>query len=48
MIADADGDNDSLTIPNEGTWTVDPTTGDITFTPDAGFTGDPTPIRYTL
>ena len=24
---DGDGDNDSLVVPNEGTWTVDPTTG---------------------
>ena len=33
-------------VPNEGTWTLD--NGDVTFTPDAGFTGDPTPIAYNV
>lgn len=37
----------TLTVPGQGTWTVDPATGSITFTPEAGYTGDPTPIRYT-
>ncbi len=45
---DLDGDNDSLVVPNEGTWTVDDTTGDITFTPEPTFTGDPTPINYNV
>lgn len=35
-------------VPGEGTWTVDLTTGSITFTPELGFTGNPTPIQYTL
>ena len=39
---------DPLTVPGEGTWTVNPTTGAITFTPEAGFTADPTPISYTV
>ncbi|HIC31452.1 MAG TPA: hypothetical protein EYO76_05995, partial [Flavobacteriaceae bacterium] len=43
-----DGYNDTLVVPGEGTWTVDPVTGDITFTPETGFTGDPTPIGYTV
>jgi uncharacterized repeat protein (TIGR01451 family) len=38
----------SLTVPGEGTWTVDPATGAITFTPAAGFAGDPTPVRYRV
>ena len=38
---------DPLVVPGEGTWTVDPVNGFITFTPEAGFTGDPTPIMYT-
>ncbi len=38
----------TLTVPNEGTWTVDATSGDITFTPEAGFTSDPTPVKYTV
>ncbi len=45
---DMDGDADSLTVPGEGTWTVDGTLGTITFTPVAGFTGDPSPIEYVL
>ncbi|WP_265090120.1 Ig-like domain-containing protein [Psychrobacter fjordensis] len=31
-------------VLSEGTWSV----GAITFTPEAGFTGDPTPISYTV
>ena len=38
----------SLVVPGEGAWTVDPATGDITFTPEPGFVGDPTPILYTV
>nr|MBS9773513.1 hypothetical protein [Gammaproteobacteria bacterium] len=37
-----------LVVPNEGTWKVDPTTGDVTFTPKAGFTDDPTAIQYVV
>ncbi|MBW1637741.1 hypothetical protein G3H63_01400 [Microbacterium resistens] len=39
---------DSVVVPGEGTWTVDPETGDITFTPEDGFEGNPTPIDYTV
>ena len=35
-----------LTVPGEGTWVVDPETGRVTFTPEPGFDGDPTPVRY--
>ena len=38
----------SLYVPNEGTWEVSSTTGKITFTPESGFKGDPTPIHYTV
>ena len=37
-----------LDVPNEGTWTVNTTTGAITFTPLSTFTGNPTPIQYTV
>ncbi|WP_309130825.1 SdrD B-like domain-containing protein, partial [Brevibacterium sp.] len=37
-----------LTVDGEGKWTVDPNTGDITFTPADGFNGNPTPIDYTV
>ncbi|MEB8434566.1 Ig-like domain-containing protein, partial [Cocleimonas sp. KMM 6892] len=38
----------SLIVEGEGTWSVNITTGDITFTPEAGFMGDPTPVDYTV
>ncbi|GAA2170526.1 hypothetical protein GCM10009846_01240 [Agrococcus versicolor] len=38
----------ALVVANQGRWTVDPTTGAITFTPAPGFSGDPTPIRYVV
>ena len=38
----------SVTIANQGTWSVDAVTGAVTFTPVAGFTDDPTPINYTV
>ncbi|PIE46407.1 MAG: hypothetical protein CSA44_00005, partial [Gammaproteobacteria bacterium] len=37
-----------LVVASEGKWTVDPTSGEITFTPEPGFDGDPTPIQYTV
>ena len=37
-----------VTVAGEGTWTYDPDTGKLTFTPQAGFTGDPTSIDYIL
>jgi len=38
----------TLTVPGEGEWVVDPVTGDVTFTPEPGFTADPTPVQYTV
>ncbi|MEL0621266.1 Ig-like domain-containing protein, partial [Psychrobacter proteolyticus] len=38
----------SLTIAGEGVWSVDPTTGAVTFTPETGFTADPTPVNYVV
>lgn len=42
------GDIISMTIPGEGTWSVNESTGAITFTPQPGFVGNPTPIQYTV
>ena len=39
---------DDLVVAGQGTWTINPTTGAITFTPQAGFTADPTNITYTV
>ncbi|MFC7431537.1 MULTISPECIES: Ig-like domain-containing protein [unclassified Agrococcus] len=47
-IVGAPGDGKQLVVPGQGTWTVNPTSGAITFTPEAGFTGDPTPIDYSV
>src|SRR5205085_4150560 len=34
-------------VAGQGTWTVD-SSGNVNFTPVAGFTKDPTPIPYTV
>ncbi|MFC7439472.1 MULTISPECIES: Ig-like domain-containing protein, partial [unclassified Agrococcus] len=39
---------ESLVVDGEGVWSIDPTTGAVTFTPEEGFLGDPTPIRYEV
>ncbi len=38
----------TLTVTDEGTWTYNPSTGELTFDPLVGFTTDPTPIAYQL
>jgi large repetitive protein len=48
QIVGTDNPGEELVVPGEGTWTVNPTTGAITFTPEVGFTGDPAPIEYTV
>lgn len=45
---DGDGDNDSLVVVGEGSWVVDNVSGNVTFTPQSGFTADPTPVSYTV
>jgi len=37
-----------LVVAGEGTWSVNTTTGEFTFTPEAGFTSDPSDITYTV
>jgi len=44
---DGDGDIDKVVVPGEGIWTVD-STGKVTFVPDAGLVGNPTPLSYTV
>ena len=43
--ADPNGD---LFVRDEGTWSIDRETYEITFTPEPSFAGDPTPISYTV
>ena len=45
---DGDGDIDKVVVSGEGTWMVNAVTGEVSFIPEAGFTGDPTPIKYTV
>lgn len=47
-IVGADASTGELVVDGEGTWSVNGTTGDITFTPETGFTADPTAISYTI
>src|SRR5690606_20357011 len=49
LIDPVSGDSvTTVTIPNEGAYVVDPATGEVTFTPEDGFTGVTTPITYTV
>ncbi|MBP2281023.1 CshA-type fibril repeat protein/VCBS repeat-containing protein [Psychrobacter sp. PL19] len=38
----------SITVANEGVWTISSVTGEVTFTPKTGFTSDPTPVKYVV
>lgn len=38
----------SVTIPGEGVWTANPTTGALTFTPGNGYSGTTTPVTYQI
>ena len=41
-------DGKTLTVPDEGTYAIDPTTGLVTFTPVANYNGTPTPVEYQI
>lgn len=45
---DSNGTLDNLAVANEGTWSVNATTGSITFTPVTNYVGNPTQISYTV
>ncbi len=47
-ITGSAGPGASLVVSGQGTWSVNTTTGAITFTPEAGFFGVPTPITYSV
>ena len=47
-VLTADGDIIGFTVPGEGTWSVNESTGFVTFSPEEGYMGDPTPIDYTI
>jgi uncharacterized repeat protein (TIGR01451 family) len=50
IIYDPDGNGDivGFDVPNEGTWSVNLITGEVTFSPNSDYVGDPTPIQYTV
>ncbi|TAE44438.1 MAG: hypothetical protein EAZ89_21655, partial [Bacteroidetes bacterium] len=41
-------DGTTLTVPNEGTYTINPTTGVVTFDPLPTFSGTTSPVRYSF
>ena len=46
-----DGNSDpatTVTVPGEGTYTLDPVTDVVTFTPVLGYTGTPDPVTYQV
>lgn len=44
-VLNSDG---SVTVAGEGTWMYNAVTGELTFSPVSGFTGNPVPITYLL
>ncbi|MGE3645080.1 MAG: tandem-95 repeat protein, partial [Beijerinckiaceae bacterium] len=48
LLNENPGSNLSGNQQGEGSWTVDPVTGAITFTPEPDYNGTPTPIQYTV
>lgn len=46
IAADDTNAGKTLTVDGEGTWEVN-NDGSVTFTPNVGFIGNPTPVRYT-
>ncbi|RQO31153.1 hypothetical protein DBR32_10645 [Taibaiella sp. KBW10] len=48
IITDTQGDVTGFTVPGEGVWSLNSSNGTVTFSPQTGFTDDPTPISYTV
>ena len=49
VLIDAEGNAvTTVVIPGQGTYTLDSTTGVLTFTPLPGFTGQPDPVTYRI
>ncbi|KEF40833.1 MAG: hypothetical protein ER33_14890, partial [Cyanobium sp. CACIAM 14] len=47
-LAGSTGPGASVVVAGQGTWSVNLATQEVSFTPQAGFFGDPTPIKYTI
>ncbi|MFT4187678.1 MAG: hypothetical protein QM621_03775, partial [Aeromicrobium sp.] len=48
LVDPSDGQAKTSVTTDEGTWTVDETTGVVTFVPAEGFTGKTTPLAYVV
>ncbi|MFL1896292.1 gliding motility-associated C-terminal domain-containing protein, partial [Aquimarina sp. 2-A2] len=48
VVTDLSGDVIGFTVAGEGVWLYDNNTGELSFTPEAGFTGNPTDVEYTV
>ncbi|WP_338016066.1 Ig-like domain-containing protein [Meridianimarinicoccus roseus] len=48
LIDDGGSGTTSLSVPGEGTWTVNTTTGAITFSPEPDYDGTVTPVGYSV
>jgi len=48
VLMDGSSPTLSLTVPGEGTYSLDPVTGELTFAPVLGFSGTATPITYRM
>ncbi|MFT4189091.1 MAG: hypothetical protein QM621_10985, partial [Aeromicrobium sp.] len=48
LVDPADGQPKGSVTTDEGTWTVDGTTGVVTFAPAGGFVGETTPLAYVV
>lgn len=46
--AQASADGKQMTVPGEGTYTIDPSTGALTFTPVPSFRGTTSPVSYRV
>jgi CshA-type fibril repeat protein len=38
----------NMVVAGQGTWHMNASTGEVTFTPQPGFTGDPAPVPYRV
>ena len=41
-------DETTVKVPNEGTYTIDPKTGEVTFTPEPNFTGKLLELKFNV
>lgn len=48
VLLDGASTTDTVTIEDEGTYTLDPETAVITFAPELGFSGDATPVTFRV